>query len=119
MKTASASSEDAKISFKHSVVICDELRGKKLKFAKDFLENLLDKKISLGKKYYPTAAKQALGVLESAEANAKQKGLNEEKLFIKKITANKGFAFVKPKSRWHLRGRRVKSTTLLVELGER
>jgi large subunit ribosomal protein L22 len=119
MKTASASIENARISIKHSTAICKELKGKKLESAKNFLENLLDKKISLKEKYYPTAAKQILEILESAEANAKQKGLAEEKLFIRKIKADQGFAFTRPRSRWHLRGRKVKSTTLLVELGER
>jgi len=119
MKTASASIENARISLKHSAAICKELKGKKLESAKNFLEKLLDKKISLGKKYYPSAAKQILEILESAEANAKQKGLAEEKLFIRKIKADQGFTFVKPKSRWHFRGRKAKSTTLIVELGER
>jgi large subunit ribosomal protein L22 len=119
MKTASASVKNARISLKHSVAICKELRGKKLESAKNFLKGLLEKKISLGGKYYTNAAKQILEVLESAEANAKQKGLAEEKLFIRKIKADKGFVFTRPRSRWHLRGTKVKSTTVIVELGER
>jgi large subunit ribosomal protein L22 len=119
MKTASASIENARISPKHSVAICSELRGKKLQYAKNFLESLIDKKISLSGKYHPTAAKQILEILESAEVNARQKGLDVEKLFIKKIKADQGFAFIRPKSRWHFRGRKAKSTTLLVELRER
>jgi ribosomal protein L22 len=119
MKTASAKMERARISLKHSLAIIGELKGKKLEAAKRFLEDLLDKKISLGKKYHPTAAKQILEILESAEANAKQKEMNSEKLFIRKIKADKGFTFMRPRTRIHLRGRKVKSTTLFVELGER
>lgn len=120
MKTASASIESARISLRHSVVICKELRGRKLEFAKRFLENLIDRKAKLSnRKYHPTAAKQILEILESAENNAKQKGLTEEKLFIRKIKADQGYTFIKPKSRWNLRGREAKATTLVVELGER
>ena len=119
MKTASAKMQNARISTKHSVVITQEIRGKGLAAAKRFLENLIDQKISLKRKYHTTAAKEILGVLESAESNAKQKGLTEEKLFVKKIKADQGFRFTRPRSRWNLRGRKVKSTILTVELGER
>ena len=119
MKTASAKIENARISIKQSVAICKEIKGKKLKSAKRFLEDLLDKKISLNRKYFPTTANQILETLESAEANAKQKGLAEEKLFIRKIKADKGYRFMRPRSRWNLRGRKVKSTILAIELGER
>jgi large subunit ribosomal protein L22 len=119
MKTALAYVKNARISLKHSVVICKELKGKKLENAKNFLKNLIEKKISLNGKYHTNAAKKILEALESAGANAKQKGLAEEKLFIKNIKADKGFIFVRPRSRWNLRGRKVKSTNLFVEIGER
>jgi large subunit ribosomal protein L22 len=119
MKTASASIKDARVSLKHSVAICKELRGKKLESAKNFLNNLINKKVSLDRKYHTNAAKQILEVLESAETNASREGLAVEKLFIRKIKADQGAAFVKPKSRWHLRGRKAKATNITVELGER
>jgi ribosomal protein L22 len=80
---------------------------------------LLEKKISLGGKYYTNAAKQILEVLESAEANAKQKDLAGEKLFIKIAKADAGETFIKPKSRWRLRGRKAKSSSITIEVEER
>jgi len=119
MKTATASIENAEISLKQSIVICDKLRGKKLESGKKFLEDLLDKKINLDGKYFPTTAKKFLELLESAEANAKVKNLTAEKLFIKKIKADKGYRYMKPKSRWRMRGRKVKSSTIQLEVEER
>lgn len=119
MKTATARAEDARISLKHSVVICNELRGKKLEKAKSFLENLIDRKINLAGKYHPTAAKKILEILKNAEANAKVKGLDSEKIFIKQIKADKSRGFVKPKSRWRQRGRRAKASNISVIVEER
>ena len=119
MKTAKASIENAEVSLKQSIVICDKLRGKKLESGKKLLEDLLDRKINLDRKFYPTTAKKFLEMLEAVEANAKVKNLTAEKLFIKKIKADKGYRYAKPKSRWRMRGRKVKSSTIQVEVEER
>ncbi|MEM5834376.1 MAG: uL22 family ribosomal protein [Candidatus Aenigmatarchaeota archaeon] len=119
MKTASALLEDARVSLEHCVIICRELKNKKVGEAKKFLEMLIDKKISLNGKYYTKAAKQILEILKSAEANAKVKNLNQEKLFIKVAKADKGRVFIRPKSRWRFRGRKAKVTRIEIILGER
>lgn len=119
MTSASARLDDARISLKHSVAVCKEIRNKKLEWAKNFLENLIDKKISLEGKYHTNAAKQILKILESAEANARVKNLNPGKLFVKSAKADKGEVFVKPKSRWRFRGRKAKVTRIEIELEER
>ncbi|MEM5882919.1 MAG: uL22 family ribosomal protein [Candidatus Aenigmatarchaeota archaeon] len=119
MKTASAILEDARISLKHSTIICKEIKNKKVDKAKKFLEMLIDKKISLDGKYYTKAAKQILEILKSAEANAKVKNLNPEKLFVKIAKADKGRVFIRPKSRWRFRGRKAKVTRIEIILGER
>jgi ribosomal protein L22 len=119
MKKATSSIQNAEISLKQSLIICDQLRGKKLESGKKFLETLIDKKNNLDGKFYPTTAKKFLDMLESAEANAKVKNLTAEKLFIKKIKADKGYRYMRPKSRWRFRGRRVKSSTIQVEVEER
>ncbi|MCS7106148.1 MAG: hypothetical protein NZ942_02445 [Candidatus Aenigmarchaeota archaeon] len=119
MKTASALLEDARVSLKHSLILCKELKNKKLEEAKKFLEMLVDKKISLNGKYYTKAAKQILEILKTAEANAKVKKLNPEKLFIKVAKADKGRVFIRPKSRWRFRGRKAKVTRIEIILGER
>ena len=119
MKTATARIEDARISLKHSMAICKKLRKRKVEKAKVFLENLIDGKINLEGKYHPNAAKKILQMLKEAEANARVKGLDPEKIFIKSIKADKGPKFVRPKSRFRLRGREAKSTNITIVVEER
>lgn len=119
MTTVSAKFKDMRISFKHSMVICDVLRGMRLEKAKTLLTNLIHKKQSLSGKYYTNATKIFLEILENVEANAKSKNVSTGKLFIKKIKADEGYAFRRPRSRWRLRGRRVKSTNITIEVEER
>jgi len=117
MKSASASISNARISFKHSIILCKEIKGKKLEKAKTFLQNLVDEKESLDKKYYTNASKKILEVIKNAEQNAKVKNIDVEKLFIKIAKADKGEKFVRPKTRWGLRGRNAKSTNIKIVLG--
>jgi large subunit ribosomal protein L22 len=119
MKTAIARISNARISLKHSLVLCKKLKGKNLGKAKKFLEDLIAQKVNINGKYYTKAAKIFLDLLKTSEANATQKGLNSEKLFIKQIKADKGLRFYRPRSRWHLRRERVKAVNLKVELEER
>ena len=111
--------KNARISLQNAVLICKKLKGKKLSKAKDFLEKLHEKKISLNGKYYTKTVEKFLELLKSAEANAKQKGLDTEKLWIKNIKADKGERVILVKSRFKFRGRRGKSTHLYVEVEER
>jgi ribosomal protein L22 len=60
-----------------------------------------------------------LQILETAVANARVKKMNEEKLFVKTARADIGERFIRPKSRWGFRGRKVKSSNIFIELGER
>ncbi len=119
MKTVSVRVEDARISFKSSLIICQELKGKKVEKAKKLLENLINKKISLRKRYYTNTAKKILELLDNVESNARFKGLNPEKLFIKNIKVDKGSKFIRPKSRWRFRGRKAKATNIKVVIEER
>jgi len=117
MKSASASISNARISFKHSVILCKEIRGKNVEKAKRFLQNLIDEKESLDGKYYTNASKKFLEIIKNAEENAKVKNLDVEKLFIKTAKADKGERFVRPKTRWGLRGREAKSSNIKIVLG--
>ena len=119
MKTVTTKSIGARISLKHSIVLCRKLKGLKLEKAKKLLEDLIKKKVSIDGKYYLNASKTLLKLLNSAEANAKQKNLNLEKLFIKSAKADKGRKFVRPKSRFKFRGRKAKMTNLEIILEER
>ncbi|MGC8812755.1 MAG: uL22 family ribosomal protein [Candidatus Aenigmatarchaeota archaeon] len=119
MKTASAVLEDARVSLKHSVAVCKEIKNKKIEKAKKFLEMLAEKKIDLNGKYYTNAARKILEILKTAEANAKVKNLNPERLFVKIAKADKGRVFTRPKSRWRFRGRKAKVTRIEIKLEER
>ncbi|MBI4010336.1 MAG: hypothetical protein HY361_04090 [Candidatus Aenigmarchaeota archaeon] len=116
---ASSKLTDAKISFKSSLVLSGELKGLKADKAEQFLNNLLDQKVSIEGKYYPNVTKVYLEVLKSAEANARQKNLDTEKLFVKIAKADKARKFVRPKSRFKFRGREGKATNVEIVLEER
>ena len=107
------------ISPKMSMIICREIRGKKVQHAKHMLEHVvtlkkplpfkkfnkdLGHKPGMGPARYPVnASKLVLQLLHSLEANAENKGLNKERLIITEAIAN--FADRK----WHMgRQRRTK-----------
>lgn len=96
---------DLPISTKKSVEICNFIRHKKLKKAKDMLNSVLQKKVAVPyKRYnrntphrkgriasgrYPVkASSEILKLLEGVEANAQQKGLDVNNLVIDQIIAN-------------------------------
>ena len=83
------------------------------------MEDILNQKRSLKGKYYTNATKKFLDILKSAGANAKQKNLAVEKLFVKHAIANEGEAMYRPRTRWGLRGRSQKSTNIEIILEER
>jgi len=119
MKIARAIRENARISMKHAVIVCRELKNKKAEKAKRFLEDLINKKRSLNGKYYTNACKKILEILKNAEANAKNKNLNLDKTFVKLAKADKGEVFIRPKSRARFRGREAKITRIEIILEER
>ncbi|MEM0324310.1 MAG: uL22 family ribosomal protein [Candidatus Aenigmatarchaeota archaeon] len=113
---ASAYIKNLRISTKHATYISKIIRGKNALKAKKFLELVAKQKLTLdGKKYYLKATKAILKALESALANARQKGLDENKLKIKIIEAHKGFKLRTPK-RWKFRGREKKNTHIKIVL---
>ena len=116
---ATAKLTDSRISFKSSLVLSRELKGLKVERAARLLEGLLSEKENIDGKHYTNAAKVFLGVLKSAEANARQKNLDTEKLFVKIAKADRAKKFVRPKSRSKFRGRKAKATNLLMVLEER
>lgn len=118
-KIAIAKVENARISLKSSKILCKEIKGKKIQRAKAILDGLVTGKHSLNRKYYTNTAKKILEVLINAEANAKAKLMNEERLFVSVAKSNKGRTFVRPRSRSGRRGERAKMTHLEIILEER
>ena len=108
-KIAKAYGKELKISPKYSVEVCRELKGKKVKEAIEYLEKVIalkqpvplkryNKKVphkgnlvkACAGRYPVKVAKHILKVIRSAISNARYKGLDEEKLFIKHICATRG-----------------------------
>ena len=116
---ATAKLRDARISFKKSYILAKELRGMKAERAIRFLTDLIDEKVAVDGKFYTKTAQTFLGVLKSAEANAKQKNLDTEKLFVKIAKTDKARKLVTPKSRFKFRGRQAKTSHIEIVLEER
>ncbi len=104
-----ASARDLRVSFKEMVELVRELRGKSLEDARRILEDVISLRRPVPFKRYKKgvghrrqlqgwkagrfpvkAAKLAMKLLKSAEANAEQKGLDTERLFIRHIAAQQG-----------------------------
>ncbi len=106
---ARASGRDLDVSFKKSVEVCNAIRGMNVEKAKLLLEKVIKKEIPIPfKKFkrnvghrkqlngwkqgkYPVkAARYILKVIENAESNAEELGLDIDRLWIKHACAQKG-----------------------------
>lgn len=103
---AVARGRDLPISTKKSIDVCRHVKGRTLKSAKEQLQRVLDMKNAVaatahrkdiphrpgfmaGGRYPQIATKKILEVIELAEKNAQNKGLNVNSLIIKNIRADK------------------------------
>jgi len=106
---AKAYGREMRISPKHAMEVCRAIKGMKLMVAKDYLQAVVEKKKAIpyrrhqkkiahrrgltkgdAGQYPVNAARAILKVLGNAEANAKYKGMSEEKLRIIHASAQKG-----------------------------
>jgi len=106
---AKAYGREMRISPKHAMEVCRAIKGMKLMVAKDYLQAVVKKKKAIpyrrhrkkiahrrgltkgdAGQYPVNAARAILKVLGNAEANAKYKGMSEEKLRIAHASAQKG-----------------------------
>src|SRR3989338_7795716 len=128
---ARANGKDLAISTKQSIEICNYIRGDKLTNAKRKLLDAINEKSAIpfkiftkdmghkrniaAGKYPINACTNILKIIESAEANARNIGLDASKLVVKNIIANKA-------ARPHRYGRRrrikMKRTHIEVILSE-
>ena len=121
------------ISRKFSVEIAHFIRGKDLATAKKLMHGVIAMKVAVpfrrydwdlahkpggvGPGRYPVkAVKVILGLLESAEMNAVNKGLDQEKLYIHSVMANKGTTVAHGGRHG---GRHAKRTHINIVLAER
>lgn len=139
--TAKAMEKNKPISLKYSTEICREIKGKPVKKVEKNLNKIINQEKFLPlKKYnrkvghkkgksvsgvksgrYPQkTCKVFLNLIESAKANAEDKGLDTEKLLVKHCFASQGFRRYKmqPKGRIAGKRRRQKSVHLEIILQE-
>ncbi|RLE83023.1 MAG: 50S ribosomal protein L22 [Thermoprotei archaeon] len=108
VRTATAAGRDLRISYKHAVEICRFIKNRKLDEAKKILENVIELKQGIPFRTYKKkvphhkavdkwpavrwpvkAAKAILKVLENAENNAINKGLDVSRLYVVHAAAHK------------------------------
>ena len=113
--SAKAYGRALRISTKHSIEICRAIRGKNLQKAKALLQSVATRQASLDGKFYTNAINEMLSLLQSAESNAKAKGLDVNKLIVM-ASATKGFTFTRPRSRRKLSGQTGRMTNVQIML---
>ncbi|MBI4167391.1 MAG: hypothetical protein HY515_00390 [Candidatus Aenigmarchaeota archaeon] len=113
--SAKAYGRALRISTRHSIEICRAIRGKNLQKAKSMLQRISTRQESLDGKFYTNAVAEMLSLLESAESNAKAKGLDVNKLIVL-ASATKGFTFTRPRSRRKLSGQTGRMTNVQIML---
>lgn len=119
MKTAVAKELSAVISLKTSRLLLKEIKDKKVDRVKKFLEGLLNQKRDVDGQYHTKTARELLGVVKSAEANAKNKNMNVDRLFIVNARADKAEKRQLAKSRVPHRGQEGKSANIEIVVEER
>ena len=134
-KTAKASGRELKVSHKAAREVCKALKGMPLTSAKEFLRDVMAKKKTvpytryikkLGHKggmqkrfvgRYPIKTSETiLGVLQAAEANAENKGLDVDRLRIIHAAAYQGIKLKRYTPRAHGRASPKYDTTTHVEI---
>jgi large subunit ribosomal protein L22 len=134
-KTAKASGREIRVSHKHAREVCRTIKGMMLTNAKEYLRDVIDKKkavpfrrykkklghrTGLNKAFagrYPIkAAQQILRVVEAAEANAENKGLDVDRLRIFHAAAYQGIKIKRYTPRAHGRASPKYETTTHIEI---
>jgi large subunit ribosomal protein L22 len=134
-KTAKASGRELKVSHKAAREVCKALKGMNLSYAKEYLRDVIAKKKAIpytrytkklghkggmqknfvGRFPIKTAA-QILQVLQAAEANAENKGLDVDRLRIMHAAAYQGIKLKRYTPRAHGRASPKYNTTTHVEI---
>jgi len=119
MKTAVAKGTNALVSLKTSRLLLKEIKGRKVDKVKKFLEGLINQKKDVDGQYHTKTARKLLDIVKSAEANAKNKTMNVERLFIRNARADKAEKRIMATSRATHRGRQGKSANIEIVVEER
>ena len=103
-----------RVSTKKAVIVSRKINGKSFEYSKKFLNDIMQRKRSISGKYYDSAAKNILKLLESAEANAVNRGF-ELKGTIVHISASKGRRLLRSRRKRDF-GLEIKSSNIKVVL---
>ncbi len=106
-----------RVSRKKAHQICKEINRNKMKFnaAKKFVQDLIDGKRTIDGKTYMKAAEGVMEVLENAGNNAEAKGIMEDKLRVKTISAEPGTTLRRMRRRRDF-GNRLKTSNIKLVL---
>ena len=134
-KTAKASGREIRVSHKNTREVCRKVKGMSLARAKEFLNNVIIKKQAVpftrfkkkaghrrglekafAGKYPIKAAKRVLAVIESAEANAENKGLDLDRLRLIHAAAYPGMKIKRYTPRAHGRSSPKYETLTHIEI---
>jgi len=134
-KTAKASGREVRVSHKSTREVCKTVKGMMLSNAKTYLQDVLEKKKSIPfRRYtkklghrrgmektfagrYPIkAVEQVLNVIEAAEANAENKGLDVDRLRVMHAAAYQGMKIKRYTPRAHGRASPKYDTTTHIEI---
>jgi large subunit ribosomal protein L22 len=134
-KTAKASGREVRVSHKHAREVCRTIKGMMLANAKEYLRDVINRKQAvpfrrykkkaghrhgLEKSYagrYPIkAAKKVLNVIEGAEANAENRGLDVDRLRIFHAAAYPGMKIKRYTPRAHGRSSPKYETLTHIEI---
>ncbi|MBN4048979.1 50S ribosomal protein L22 [archaeon AH-315-M20] len=129
---ARASGKSIPVSFKHSIEICNFIRGRDVNYAKNVLSEVINerraipfkrfsddvghKKNMAAGRYPKKASKEILDIINLVEANAQFKGLNTSDLVITHISPNKASSVTRFGRK---RGRKAKRTNIEVVVQEK
>ncbi len=105
---------NVRISTKSAVLIARRLKGKYILKAKKFLESMISEKADIDGKHYTKTCKEMLRILDSAEKNAVDRGMDEERLVVVSINCSPGTRIAR--QRWRGVGSRMKMTNVIVLL---
>ena len=134
-KTAKASGREIRVSHKNTREVCRTIKGMTLAHVKEYLRNVIDKKQpvpftrfkkkaghrhglekAFAGRYPIKAAKKVLAVIESAEANAENKGLDVDRLYILHAAAYPGMKIKRFTPRAHGRSSPKYDTLTHIEI---
>jgi ribosomal protein L22 len=116
-KMASASST-LRISHKNAAKVCKALNKKRFVNAKKILNDILNQKTTLKRKYYTKTSEEMLKLLMQLEFNARKKGLDSDNMFLF-ISAHRGPTLHRARRRWRKFGTRLKSCHVQAVLSDK